>query len=56
MPPCAQALEPEAPAGEPASTVTGQGASFSAVKSPAMPAPTTSAPGSAITLSIWRVM
>ena len=29
MPPCAQALEPEAPGREPASTTQGKGASFS---------------------------
>ena len=39
MPPCAQTLDAPSPSGAAASTVTGSGASFSAVKSPASPAP-----------------
>src|SRR5580698_4599444 len=48
MPPCAQADAPEWPGREPASTKAGKGASFSAVNSPAMPAPRIKAPSVSI--------
>ena len=50
-PPCAQADEAPVPSGFGDSTVTGRGASLSAVKSPASPAPTMSAPSALRVLS-----
>ena len=52
MPPCAQALEPDTPGRVPASTMAGIGASFSAVKSPAIPAPRITAPSVSTILSM----
>src|SRR3569833_4637229 len=56
MPPCAQALEPDVPGCAAASTMAGNGASLSAVKRPARPAPRISAPGASMMLSMLRAM
>src|SRR5689334_5152352 len=56
MPPCAQALEPDVPGWAAASTMAGNGASLSAVKRPARPAPRISAPGASMMLSTVRAM
>ena len=44
MPACAQTLEPPSPKGVTETTVTGSGASLSAVNRPARPAPTMTTP------------
>src|SRR5215469_8298526 len=52
MPPCAQTLEPVVPGRAPQRIRAGKGASFSAVNSPASPAPRMSAPSASIILSM----